>query len=147
MGLGIEISDTEIEYDETYSYSTSSYRYVPGHYEYYGYYSYRYVPGHYVEKTTWHTNTRTVEDTRSDRCTVFNVGLEYNPRPRVSIRGDFSYYGKSSKDDGMWADQPRRLLACDAKFRFTQSLFLMLGGSYETKQKTKTVSAGLGYRF
>ena len=128
---------------------------MPGHYERYPYYSYygytyystRYVPGYYKYSTIRRKGVKEFSETFTDVCWLLEAGLEFNLGSRLSLRGDFTYFRESTKDDGYWADSSRRLFSAEACLRLTDRQFLSIGASYETKDKFRSVNVGYGVFF
>ena len=155
LGIGAEISKTAIDFKIPYDRTEVVETWVPGHYERYPYYSYygytyystRYVPGYYKYSTIRRKGVKEFSETFTDVCWLFEAGLEVNLGSRFSLRGDFTYFRKSTKDDGYWADFSRRLLSGEANLRITEKCFLSVIGSYETKDKIRSVNVGLGLFF
>ena len=83
----------------------------------------------------------------NDVCWLLEAGLEFNLGSRLSLRGDFTYFRESTKDDGYWADSSRRLFSAEACLRLTDRQFLSIGASYETKDKFRSVNVGYGVSF
>lgn len=99
-----------------------------------------------------HAVSMKYEDKSSATCGLLNAGLEVNLGSRLSLRGDFTYYAESHGDESVWADCSRKVFSVDARIRFVDGLYLMLGGSlqrtdYDEDGKTKMLRGGLGWRF
>ncbi len=106
-------------------------------------YDYDYWRGYY-----WYDVDMDVEESDSSTSATFTLGLELNLNSRLSLRGDWTYYG-----DGGWNEDKedysdsRQIVSTDLNFRLFSGVFLSLSGSYERKEHQKVIGAGFGYLF
>lgn len=92
----------------------------------------------------------TEDESESISTTTLSLGLELNLTSRLSLRGEWAYYGKGgwseSKED---YSKSRQIVSLDANLRLFSGFFLTLSGTYEDSKKEheKTLGAGFGYLF